>query len=87
MVGPFRAERALLVTAQSQAVADAEDGFDDGGGVGAEFAAQVLDVGVDGAFVAGELVAADPVDQLVAGVDMASAPEPVVCVVYPARSR
>src|SRR5512133_1847025 len=57
-----------LVTAQAQAVADPVHRLDDGRPVGPELVAQVLHVRVDAALVAGELVAAHPVDQLVARV-------------------
>jgi hypothetical protein len=63
--GPQRNHRSP-VTGPSQPVAHAEDRLHEVID-GAEFAAQVLHVRVDGALVAGELVPADPVDQLVPG--------------------
>src|SRR5512133_2299557 len=56
------------VTAQAQAIADPVHRLDDGRPVGPELVAQVLHVRVDAALVAGELVTAHAVDQLVAGV-------------------
>src|SRR5262249_39608368 len=70
--GPTRPLR-LTVTGQAEAVAGAEHRlYDDGlGGIPFDLAAQGLDVGVDGSFVAFELVTAYPVDQLIPRVDTA----------------
>src|SRR6185437_8395489 len=63
----------LAIPAQAQAVAPAQHGLDDlgPGRVHLDLPAQVLHVRVDAALIALELVAAGPVDDLVACVDLA----------------
>src|SRR3984957_13220180 len=65
------ASRALTIPVQAEAVAAAQHGLDDLrlAGVGLDLAPQVLDVRVDAALVALELVAARAVDDLVPRVD------------------
>src|SRR5579863_2265521 len=68
-IGP-NSTRRLAIRSQPQPVSAPEHGQDDLGTMGVAFdlAAQVLDVRVDGAFVAVELVPSDAVDQLGPGV-------------------
>jgi len=62
-----------VVAGDGEPVAGAGDGFNElvAARAGFDFAAEVTDVGVDGALVAVVFVAAGPVDQLVAAVDPA----------------
>src|SRR5689334_5543313 len=63
--------RRSVITAEPELVANTEYRLHDRRVMVTEFAAQVLDVRVDGPLVAGELVAAHPVDQLIARKDPA----------------